>query len=237
MSKVTRGMTIGALAFVASAASLAAQAPVQGDFQWYMGAQAGVLVFRTPAQTRGGMFTAGGHTLITARRTALLLSVDEGVGSDEQSAYIDASGTVQNGRFNDIRKYSAVLTAFPIRSAAQPYLGIGVGIVHAVNPQPCTAVTSGCPAGTSFATPADLAQAQQDARDLGSTGFATLIGGLQFKVGRLVAFGQYQLTTAQGDKTLASGATGRLLIGSTHTFTGGLRVSLGSAREQPRAGY
>jgi opacity protein-like surface antigen len=145
MSKVTRRMAVGALAFAASAAPLAAQAPVQGDFQWYLGGQAGVLVFRTPAQTQGGMFLAGGHTLITARRTALLLSVDEGVGSDEQSAYIDASGTVQNVRFNDIRKYSAVLTAFPIRSAAQPYLGIGVGIVHIANPQPCTSVTSGCP--------------------------------------------------------------------------------------------
>jgi hypothetical protein len=185
-------------------------------------------VFRTPAQTRGGMFTAGGHTLITARRTALMLSVDEGVGSNERSAYNDANGTIQPVSFNDIRKYSAILTAFPIRSAAQPYLGIGVGIIHAVNPFPDSA---------SFASPAAQAQALQDARDLGSTGFATLIGGLQFKVGRLVAFGQYQLTSAQGDKTLESGASGRLFVGSTHTFSGGLRVSLGSAREQPRAGY
>jgi hypothetical protein len=228
MNKVTRSMTVAALALGAGGARLAAQAPVQGDFQWYVGGQAGVLVFRTPAQTRGGMFTAGGHTLITARRTALMLSVDEGVGSNEQSAYFDNTGTTQTVQFNDLRKYSAVLTAFPIRSAAQPYVGIGVGIVHAVNPQPT---------GTTFATPAALAQAQQDARDLGSTGFATVVGGLQFKVGRLVAFGQYQLTSAQGDKTLPSGATGRLLIGSTHTFSGGLRVSLGSAREQPRASY
>jgi len=228
MSKLTRSLTVAGLALAMAAARLAAQAPVQGDFQWYVGGQAGVLVFRTPAQTRGGMFTAGGHTLITARRTALLLSVDEGVGSNEQSAYFDQTGTAQTVQFNDIRKYSAVITAFPIRSAAQPYLGIGVGIIHAVNPQPT---------GTAFATPAALAQATQDARDLGSTGFATLVGGLQFKVGRLVAFGQYQLTSAQGDKTLDSGASGRLFVGSTHTFSGGLRVSLGSAREQPRAGY
>jgi len=171
------------------------------------------------------MFAAGGHTLITARRTALLLSLDEGIGSDEQSAYFDATGTVQTVEFNDIRKYSAVLTAFPIRSAAQPYLGVGVGIIHTVNPQPT---------GTTFATPQALAQAQQDARDLGSTGFGTLIGGLQFKVGRMVAFGQYQLTSAQGVKTLESGASGRLLVGTTHSFSGGLRVSLGGAREQPR---
>ena len=100
--------------------------------------------------------------------------------------------------------------------------------MHAVNPQPT---------GTSFATPAALAQAQQDAVDLGSTGFATIVGGLQFKLGRFVAFGQYQLTSAQGDKTTSSGATGRLLVGSTHTFSGGLRIGLGSAREAPRAGY
>jgi len=50
----------------------------------------------------------------------------------------------------------------------------------------------------------------------------------------MVAFGQYQLTSAQGVKTLASGATGRLLVGTTHTLNGGLRVSLGSAKESPR---
>ena len=228
MSKVTCSMSVAALALCLGAASLAAQGPVQGDFQWYIGGQAGVLVFRTPAQTRGGMFMAGAHTLITARRTALLLSVDEGVGSNEQSAYFDATGTTQTVQFNDIRKYSAVLIAFPIRSAAQPYLGIGVGLLHAVNPEPT---------GTAFATPAALAQAQQDAAELGSTGFATLVGGLQFKVGRLVAFGQYQLTSAQGNKTTESGATGRLIVGSTHTFSGGLRISLGSSRETPRSGY
>lgn len=228
MRMVTRSMSVAALAVCLGAASLAAQGPVQGDFQWYIGGQAGVLVFRTPAQTRGGMFMAGGHTLITARRTGLLLSVEEGIGSDEQSAYTDATGTTQTVTFNDIRKYSAVLMAFPIRSAAQPYLGVGAGLLHAVNPQTT---------GTSFVSPAAQAQAQQDARDLGSTGFLTLVGGVQFKVGRLVAFGQYQLTSAQGDKTLESGASGRLLVGSTHTFSGGLRVSLGSAKEEPRAGY
>jgi len=35
-------------------------------------------------------------------------------------------------------------------------------------------------------------------------------------------------------KTLASGASGRLLVGTTHSFSGGLRVSLGSAKESPR---
>jgi hypothetical protein len=227
MSQFSRSIRVAALFLCLGTANVAAQGPVQGDFQWYLGGQGGVFVFRTPSQTRGGIASAGGHTLITARRTGLLISVDEAIGSNEASGYNDASGTFQDVTFNDVRRYSAVLMAFPIRSAAQPYLGVGAGLLHAVNPQP---------AG-SFATPADIAQAQQDARDLGTTGFLTLVGGVQFKVGRLVAFGQYQLTSAQGDKTLESGASGRLFVGSTHTFSGGLRVSLGSSREAIRAGY
>ncbi len=227
MSTFSRSIPVAALILCLGVAGAAAQGPVQGDFQWYIGGQGGAFIFRTPSQTRGGIFSAGGHTLITARRTGLLLSVDEAIGSNQRSQYNDASGVPQDVTFNDVRRYSAVLMAFPIRSAAQPYFGVGAGLLHAVNP---------APAGT-FATPADITLAEQDARDLGTTGFLTAVGGLQFRVGRLVAFGQYQLTSAQGTKTLASGASGRLFIGSTHTLSGGLRVSLGSARETIRAGY
>ena len=103
----------------------------------------------------------------------------------------------------------------------QPFLGVGVGILHAVNPRPV---------GT-FASPAALAAAEADASDLGTSGFGTLVGGLEFKVGRFVAFGQYQLTSSAGNKTLDSGSSGRLFSGATHTFTGGMRVSLGSAKD------
>jgi hypothetical protein len=223
---VSRGLAVVALTLTLAASAVEAQAPVQGDFQWYVGGQAGVLVFRTPAQTRGGMFTAGGHTLITARRTGLWLSVEEGIADNEVSAYFDGTGTTQDVTFNDLRKYSAVLMAFPIRSAAQPYLGVGVGILHAVNPRPV---------GT-FASPAALAAAEDDASQLGSSGFGTLVGGLQFKVGRFVAFGQYQLTSSGGNKTLESGSSGRLISGATHTFTGGMRIGLGSSKDAPR-GY
>jgi hypothetical protein len=226
MSKLSRSIPVAALILCLGAASVAAQGPVQGDFQWYVGAQAGVFIFRTPTQTRGGIFSAGGHTLITARRTGLLISVDEAIGSNQTSQYTDATGSPQDVTFNDVRRYSAVLMAFPIRSAAQPYLGVGGGLMHAVNPKP-----TGTFAGAA------AAQAEADARDLGSDGFLTLVGGVQFKVGRLVAFGQYQLTSAQGNKTTASNASGRLFVGSTHTLSGGMRISLGSAREQIRAGY
>jgi hypothetical protein len=226
MRTLIRSIPAAALALVLGTAHLAAQrAPGNGNFQWYIGGQGGVLFFKTPTQGRSGIPTFGGHALIVAKRTGLMLSVDEAVGDNETAAYEDASGT-QPVTFNDIRRYSAVLMAFPIRAAAQPYLGLGYGIIHAVNPTPTS--------GTGF---------KSDAAEVGSAGFGTFIGGLQFQVGRFMAFGQYQITSAasiqrafDGSQPPVMTAAGRLIDGPTHSFTGGLRIGLGSARDDVRAG-
>lgn len=222
MRMLTRGIPVAALALALGALPAAAQEPGNGNFQWYVGAQGGVMLFDTPAQDREAMPTFGGQTLIVARRTGLLLSVEEGVGDDEQSFYTDATGT-QPVTFNDIRKYSAVLMAFPIKAAAQPYLGVGYGIIHTVSPQV---------SGTGF---------QSDAEELGSSGFGTFLAGITFQVGRLMAFGQYQITTSPGQAFVSDNAgnvvaSGRLLTGPTHTFSGGLRFGLGGARESIKTG-
>ena len=74
------------------------------------------------------------------------------------SAYTDLSGT-QTVTFNDIRKYSAVLMAFPIKAAVQPYLGVGWGIMHTGDP-------------------ADhRAPSRATRNELGSSGFGTFLGG------------------------------------------------------------
>ncbi|MEO6057603.1 MAG: hypothetical protein ABIQ49_12250 [Gemmatimonadales bacterium] len=225
MRTLIRSIPAAALALSLGTAHLAAQAPGNGNFQWYVGGQGGVTFFKTPTQGRSGIPTFGGQTLIVAKRTGLMLSFDEGVGSNETSSYTDGNG-VQSVTFNDIRKYSAMLMAFPIRSAAQPYLGVGYGILHVVNP-----------------TPASAGAFQSDASELGSFGFGSFVGGLQFQVGRFMAFGQYQITTSPSQKSVTSGdgtvlAVGRLLDGPTHAFSGGLRVGLGSAREGGRGdGY
>ena len=223
MRMVKRSIPVAALALCLGTAGLSAQEPGNGNFQWYVGPQAGVTVFRTPDQDRTVIPSFGGQMLIVARRTGLMLSVEEAVGSDETSSYLDAGG-VQQVTFNDIRRYSAVLMAFPIRAAAQPYLGVGYGIMHVVNP-----------------TPASPAAFQEDANELGSTGFGTFVGGIQFQVGRLMAFGQYQITTSPSNKAVTDDAGtllayGRLLEGPTHTFSGGIRIGLGSAREGHKAG-
>ena len=223
MRMLIRSIPAAALVLALGTVRLAAQAPGNGNFQWYVGGQGGVTVFKTATQDWSGIPNLGGHTLIVAKRTGLMLSVDEAFGSNETSAYTDGNG-VQSVTFNDIRRYSGVLMAFPIKAAAQPYLGVGYGIIHVVNP-----------------TPTSSAAFQSDAADLGSSGFATFVGGLQFQVGRFMAFGQYQITSAasQGSVTASDGtvlAVGRLLQGPTHTFSGGLRIGLGSSREDVRAG-
>jgi hypothetical protein len=221
MRMVTLSIPV-ALALCVGAANLSAQEPGSGNFQWYVGAHGGVMTFRTPSQTRGGMPMAGGHLMIVSRRTGLMLSVEEGFGSNELSSYTTGTGETQTVTFNDIRKYSAVLMAYPLRMPIQPFLGLGVGIIHVVNPL----------AGSEAAS--------ADATELGSAGFGTFLGGVQFKVARFVGFGQYQITSAPSSHSTDGfgprRATGRLLVGPTHTFSAGLRIGLGGARERPQSG-
>jgi hypothetical protein len=180
-----------------------------------LGAQVGATIFETPTQTKGAIFTGGGNILVTAKRTGLLLSVEQGFGKNQSSSYADASvvGGSRAVAFTDLRKYSATLLAFPLKSAAQPYLGLGVGYIH---------TRKETPAGP-FATQAEQDNATATAHRLGGYGFGSFVGGVQFRLDRFMIFAQYQITS--------SPSSGRLLTGPTHTFTGGIRFSLGSARE------
>ena len=56
----------------------------------------------------------------------------------------------------------------------------------------------------------------------------SFLAGVQFRVGRIAAFGQYQLSSAP--------AAGKLIRGAGHSLMGGLRFSPGSAREEIRGG-
>jgi hypothetical protein len=222
MRKVTLRIPVVALALCLGAAQLEAQQPGNGDFQWYIGGHGGILSFRTPAQERSTMPMGGGHVLITTRRTGLLLAVEEGLGSDELSSYVDGTGTTQFVAFDDIRKYSATLVAFPLRIPIQPYIGVGFGVIHVVSP-------STFPGGTTTA-----------ANELGSSGFGSFVGGVQFKLARFMGFGQYQITSSPSiERSSGFGAsvgTGRVLEGPTHTFSVGLRIGLGNARERAAGG-
>ncbi|MEA2724043.1 MAG: hypothetical protein QOH59_1814 [Gemmatimonadales bacterium] len=219
------------LALCLGAANLSAQQPGNGTFQWYVGGHGGILNFETSAQGRSTVPLGGAHLLITARRTGLLLSVEQGFGSNEAGTYtmqaIDSVGNLTGqgevaATFDYIRKYSAMLMAFPIKGPATPFFGIGVGVIH----------TGGHAPDDEFT------------KQMGSSGFGSLLGGLNFRVSRFSAFGQYQITTGPGQRrasqTFSNGSRimtfGSLLNGPTHTFSAGLRFSLGNAKERSIGG-
>jgi len=225
--------------FIVLAATLgAAPASAQGTsaFQWYVGGHGGVMSFRTPTQGRTYLPMAGGQILITARRTGLLLSVDQAFGSGEttssQFVVSDTSGVLSSGTlswtFEGIRKYSAILLAYPVRNRnIQPFIGVGGGILH-----------------TTANSPGPLADGSVES-DLSSTGFGTAVAGLEFRAGPFSAFGQYQITTKHGfkqtDAVLQTGASGEPIMvrsdfgewmtGANHSVSGGLRIGLGSAKD------
>ena len=236
MRILKQSLALVALGSLFVVAPSAAQKAGTSPFKWYVGAHGGVTSFRTNAGGRDLMPVAGGHILITAKRTGLLLSVDQGFGSDvpTQTLYEirDAGDTtiqagVSNWTFQGIRRYSAILMAYPVRNAnIQPFVGLGVGIAH----------TTGNSAGPF--TDGNIESS------LSSTGFGTAVAGLEFRVGPLSAFGQYQITTKQGFKQVSNDLQGGFrridygewTMGAFHTITGGLRLSLGSARESGGSG-
>jgi len=242
MRKVTLSIPVAVLALCLGAAQLPAQQPGSNKFQWYVGGQGGITSFRSPITGREFLPMGGGHILITARRTGLLLSVDQGFGSTQTTGTFfeirDSLGNVSSAgqeiwNFKGIRRYSAMLLAYPVRIPnIQPYLGLGVGLAHT------TSNSEGPFAGGRVENA------------LGSAGFLAALAGLEFRLGPFSAFGQWQVTTKHGFHQISTvtrrDQTGKALetrvdfgewtVGADHTLSGGLRFNLGNARERATGG-
>ena len=196
------------------APSLLAQAD-PSSHQWYIGVQGGVLGFGTRVQDRSWVPTVGGSLLVTAKRTGLLVTVDEALGSGEATGYTDV--TTESGiravSFNHIRRYSAILTGYPIRSRSRPYVGLGFGLSQVIRPA----------VGGVFSSDAQAAAASSLASNKSTTGHFLLLAGLEGSLGPVMGFVQYQLAS--------SPRFNQLLQGAIHGGQVGVRFSLGSARE------
>ena len=218
MSMLTRSITLGVLALGVGATALAAQQKPRGysNFRWYIGGQGGVFNFQTTGQTRGWIPSVGGHTMIIAKRTGLLVSVDDALGSNEVAtiAYEGSATGLQQIAFNDVLRFSFHMLAYPWRGIVEPYIGVGGGIMYAVSPQALN---------TAGYTPAELQSLYETIDNLTSTGFASVVGGVQIKGGPFMIFAQYQINTAP--------SRGNAFVGSTQTASVGLRLLLGSSRE------
>lgn len=195
----------------AALATLPALASAQrsDSFTWKLGLQAGSMVFQTRTQDTEILPSAGAHLLIVGRRSGLMLGIDEAIGSDERSGLV---------LFNDLRRYQAVLMAFPFTLPVEPYFGVGGGILQAVGPRIDPVVQD----------PFQRDELLDAAKEASSSGFLTIMAGVQGRWNRFTVFAQYQLGSSPSDD--------KLLKGATHSIHGGIRIGLGSAQEGVRAG-
>ena len=189
-----------------------------GDWahKWYWGGQGGLLVFRTNVDGISFEPTFGGHWLVTGKRTALYVSYEQSFFlSERHSTFVEPDGSVTPGNvaFKDLRRIMVGVLAFPAQKRVEPFGGIGFALMEALNVE---ATCSSCQSGAQFA-------AMQDAADeAASKAFFFWMGGIDIKQGRLALYGHYILT---------SSARGFIIDGTTHTFQGGIRYSMGSAKE------
>jgi hypothetical protein len=203
-----------AIAAIAIAMSVpgAASAQRNDSYTWKLGINAGAMAFQTVGNLETTVVpSAGAHLLIMAHKGGLLFGVDEGIGTDQRAT--------ANVLFNDLRRYQAVLMAFPVSGPIEPYFGAGGGILQIVGPRVDHQLIT---------DPSQQQAILDDARDRSSTGFVTILAGVQGRWKRLTVFAQYQATTSPSDD--------KLLHGSTQTLLGGIRIGLGSAREGVAAG-
>jgi len=100
MRIVKQSLALAILGSLLVSAGAAAQQGGTDAFKWYVGGHGGVTSFRTVTDGRDLMPVAGAHLLVTAKRTGLLLSVDQGFGSDHstQTFYqiLDSTNTVSS---------------------------------------------------------------------------------------------------------------------------------------------
>ena len=184
--------------------------------KWYWGAQGGLFVFRTNFDSYSFEPTFGGHWLITGKKTALYVAFEQSFFlSARHATIVEPNQNVELGNisFNNARRIMVGVLAFPAQLRVEPYGGGGFMIVELLNPtvEKCT----GC-------SLSELGQLQDEADNAASKAFFWWMGGVDIKQGRLALYGHYILT---------SSAANFLIQGTTHTFQGGIRYSLGGAKE------
>jgi len=190
--------------------------------KWYWGAQGGLFVFKTNFDSYAFEPTFGGHWLVTGKRTALYVGYEQSFFlSDRHTTMVEPDGTIEPGNvaFHDMRRLMVGVLAFPAQKRVEPFGGAGFAIMQLLNPE---VTCSSCQNLSQFA------QLQDEADAAASKAFFWWMGGVDIKQGRLALYGHYILT---------SSARGFLIQGTTHTFQGGIRYSLGSSKEGVTEGH
>lgn len=215
MRVFTRALATLGLAAFAGAPSLSAQTAGVGSNRFYVGASLGGMNFETATQTRGTIPMAGANFLITAKRAALLLAVDAGLGDNESASMLDPVDglTVRNVTFDNIMRYYFMLMAYPLKSHVQPFIGLGWGI------QTLSHIEVEGP----FADLDTQKLNEEWASELGSTAFMQAVAGVEIRVGIVNVFGSLSASTGANDDDLVPNAV--------YTGQAGVRIALGKAKD------
>lgn len=220
MKQASRLLVCLALAILL-ARPAAAQRANDRTFQWYWGAEGGAFMYQTNAQGYYFDPVLGGHWLITAKRTALYMAYEQAWFLADAHAIIADPGSsgssigpgFRDVTFSDMRRLMFGILAFPVNKRIEPYAGGGFALMQVLNP------IVDC---SSCVTQSEAFEAQNRAEDAASKAFFWMMGGFQINKGKMALFGHYVVT---------SSAAGFLINGTTHSFQGGLRYSLGTAKE------
>lgn len=190
------------------------------QYQWYWGAQGGAFVSKTNTQPLVYDPIVGGHWLITARRTALYVAYEQAIFlTDAQAVIFDnnSSTGTRDVTFHDMRRLMFGVLAFPAQKVIEPFGGGGFALMQVLNP---VVVNMDCEPSCTLG---ELVEADDRAHEASSKAFFWLMGGLQINYSsKLNVFAHYLIT---------SSAPGFLIDGNTHSLQGGIRYSLGNAKE------
>lgn len=211
-----------------SARPAAAQVISDRSHRWYWGAQAGGYLYQTNAQGYYIDPMFGAHWMITAKRTALYIGGEAAFFLTEARASVfdpNSATGLRDATFSQVRRLFVGLLAFPLQKRIEPYAGGGFAIVTIQNPLVDCSNTS---PNSQCTTTNDQVAAQSFVDDAASTAVAWFTGGVQINVGKLAVYGQYVINSASRNF---------LISGSTHSIQGGVRYSLGSAKEDVNASH
>jgi hypothetical protein len=213
-----RSLVLSAFALLVAAPPAFGQADAWRG-KWYWGAQVGIFAYNDPLSgSRHFAPTAGGHWLITGKRSALYFGIDEIIFTDSTpSAIIDASAVATGGvrivDFNSGRRIQATIFAIPMDKKLQVMLGGGFAI-HQIN---------GAVAQGPFNSLQEVVNAGNSVAELDTKAFLVMAVGTQYRMGRLALFANYNFMP---------GANDFLIPGGQHTLSGGIRYALTSAHEE-----
>jgi hypothetical protein len=178
-----------------------------------------VFTYQSPLGTgRKYAFTAGGHWMITGKRSALYMAFDQIIFPDSsQSAVQDASAAATGGvrpvTFSSGRRIQAEIFAIPMDSKIQVMMGGGFAIQQVTNAQ----------AVGPFASLQESVNANNAVAQVDTKAFIVMAIGGQYRIGRWAVFANYNFMPSARDFLLTS---------SQHALSAGVRYSLTSAHDE-----